>query len=100
RSVTSESLCSTAPRVFLLARSHGVVAIAGLNLVLLIFRPDLHLAERAVQLGIYRGIPDVVLAAQLLGYLVEGALQLLHHVSNFDHPPASFPGQFLHRTVA
>ena len=77
----------------------GVVTAAGLDFVSLL-GVKLKLAERSILGGVGRCIAEVVLAAEFVGDLVEGFLELVELVANFNDAPASFVGEFFHLRVA
>src|SRR5581483_9908763 len=70
-------------------RRDRVVPRTRLHLVIF-FCLDLNFAVRPVALLVGGRVPDVVLAAQFVGDLVERRLQLVHLVPHLDHPPAGF----------
>src|ERR1700728_377045 len=73
----------------------GVIAGAGLNFVALLVL-DLKLAVGTVELGVRRGVADVVLAAQFGSDLIEGVAELVELVAHVDDAAAGLLGQSSH----
>src|SRR3954470_23583512 len=61
---------------------------------------DLKLAEAAVLLIVGRRVPDAVLAAQLVGYLLESLEQCSLTGADINHPTSGFFGESLHIILA
>src|SRR5580700_7358552 len=80
----------------LVAFGDGVVSGAGLDFIVFTVGADFDFAEGAVQRGIGWVVTNVVLAAQLVGNLIEALFQLFIFISHFNNTASGFLRQFFH----
>src|ERR1700734_1430140 len=77
----------------------GIVSGAGLYFVIL-FGFNFQFTVSAVELGVSRGVANVVLAAQFCGDLIKSLFQFVELIAANDHPAASCFGEFMHFAFA
>src|ERR1700735_5338070 len=77
----------------------GIVSGAGLYFVIL-FGFNFQFTVSAVELGVSRGVANVVLAAQFCGDLIKSLFQFVELIADVDHPAASCFGEFMHFAFA